>query len=108
MGRMPHAWVAVVVALYLALDVANPLMPGALGLGVQNSIDSRQADRLRVDAVTGALPQAPTPEPVEVLDPGTAGLRTARGAPRVCVRHAPRRVLGPYSAHAAPAPSDDH
>jgi hypothetical protein len=108
MGGMPLMHLALVVALYLALDVANPLMPGALGLGVQNSVDSHHADRLRVDDVTGPLPPAPTREQVVSLDPATAGLRAAPGAPRVRTPHAPRRTLAPFSTHAAPAPSDDH
>ena len=108
MGRMPLVRLALIVALYLALDVANPLMPGALGLGVQNSVDSRQADRLRVDDVTGPLPPAPARERVEILDTATAGLRAAPGAPRVRASHAPRRAPAPLSAHASPTPSDDH
>ena len=65
MADMRLARVALVVALCLALDVANPLMPGALGFGVQNSVDSRQADRPRVDDVAGPLPPANTREQVD-------------------------------------------
>lgn len=109
MARLPLLHVALVVALYLALDVANPLMPGALGLGVQNSVDSRQADRLRADDVTGPLAPAPTGEHVEIFEPGAAGLLPAApGTPRVRAPHVPRRTLPAFAAHAAPAPSDDH
>lgn len=108
MGRLPLLHVALVVALYLVLDVANPLMPGALGLGVQNSVDSRQADRGRADDVTGPPAPTPTGEHVEIFEAGVAGPRPAPAAPRVRAAHAPRRTVPALAAHAPPAPSDDH
>jgi hypothetical protein len=108
MADMRLARVALVVALCLALDVANPLMPGALGFGVQNSVDSRQADRPRVDDVAGPLPPANTREQVDVLDPGLPGLCVVKSPPRLRTGHVPRRIPVAPSAHAAPAASDDH
>ena len=107
MSRLPRTRLALAVALCLSLDVANPMMPGALGFGVQNSVDSRQADRARVDDVAGALPPAPTGEQVEGLDPGPARSRLAPGVRHARITHAFRRASAPPSSHAAPAPSDD-
>lgn len=105
--RLPLLPVALVVALYLALDVANPLMPGALGFGVQNSVDSRQADRARADDVTDPPSPRPTGAHVDPIDLDVARLRPAPAPPRARAPHAPRRALPAFAPHAAPAPSDD-
>jgi hypothetical protein len=92
------------LALYLALDVANPMMPGALMLSVEDSVEVRIAHRLSVDDVAEACAGI------------TACLEPVRTFPavrtRVVVRavsssrtHAPRLRL-PVSAP-APSPEED-
>jgi hypothetical protein len=44
---MQRCWLVLAFALYLSLDVANPLMPGALTFGVDRSVELRQAERFR-------------------------------------------------------------
>lgn len=44
---MRQCWLVLAVALYLSLDVANPLMPGAVTFGIESSVDLRQAERFR-------------------------------------------------------------
>jgi hypothetical protein len=44
---MRQCWLVLAVALYLSLDVANPLMPGAVTFGIASSVELRQAKRFR-------------------------------------------------------------
>ncbi len=77
---MTLAGLALLVAVYIALGVSNPMMPGALTFGVEQSVEARQADRFRGQAHEAApIPRAPEPER---LDPA------ARSVP-------PRRLLPP-------------
>jgi len=59
---MRPLWLVLVVAVYVSLDIANPLMPGAVTFGVENSLDMRQADRLRVHDATALSPALPVSE----------------------------------------------
>lgn len=62
--RMPGmvlARLALLVAAYLSLDVANPMMPGALTFGVEESVDARQPDRPRGQDLDVAALAAPRP-----------------------------------------------
>jgi hypothetical protein len=108
MRRLALADAALVVALCLTVDVANPLMPGALGLGLENSIDSRQADRPRADDVTEPPGPTPTRERVELLDRAIASRPAVPDAPRARAPRAPRRTPPAPSARAVPDPGDDH
>jgi hypothetical protein len=73
---MTLAKLALLVAAYLSLDVANPMMPGALTFGVEESVEARQADRFRGrDAGVAPLPRAPEPER---LDPSGRPLALSR------------------------------
>ena len=47
MRPMTLSRLALLVALYLSLDVSNPMFPGALTFGLEDSVEVRQADRLR-------------------------------------------------------------
>jgi len=57
---MRAPWLILAVSLYVALDVANPLMPGALTFGVEDSVEVRQAERFRAhhDVVVPAATRA--------------------------------------------------
>jgi hypothetical protein len=44
---MQQCWLVLAFALYLSLDVANPLMPGAVTFGDDSSVELRQAERFR-------------------------------------------------------------
>jgi len=90
------------LALYLTLDVANPMMPGALVLSVEDSVEVRMAQRLSGDDIaavragaTDCLERVSTPVLVR--------------AP-VVVRSAPRPATQTPRSHLpawAPAPSPE-
>lgn len=42
-------------AVYLSLDLSNPMMPGALCFGAHDSVEARQAERVRAGHVGEAL-----------------------------------------------------
>jgi hypothetical protein len=44
---MTLARLALLVGVYVTLDVANPMMPGALTFGVEESVEVRPSERLR-------------------------------------------------------------
>jgi hypothetical protein len=92
------------LALYLTLDVANPMMPGALVLSVEDSVEVRMVQRLSGDDV--AAVQASATDCLERVS--TSVLVRApvvvHAAPRPATR-APRRHV-PASAP-APSPEED-
>jgi hypothetical protein len=98
MLRMNLAWLVWLVALYVSLDVSNPLMPGALmfGMGVGESVQVRQADRLRVDDDAGPLPLWPAPKRIEPVEQDAVLARMpAPNVPRTRQSHVehPRRAV---------------
>jgi hypothetical protein len=104
---MMLAKLALFVAAYIAQDVSNPLMPGALTFSVEQSVEVRQADRFRGQVHEVApIPRAPE---LECLDPDAQPLRPRRLlAPETpCSRqvHVARSQL---SLHAPASPSEDH
>jgi hypothetical protein len=91
------------VGIYLALDVANPMMPGALTFSAEDSVEVRLAHRLGSQEVaTASTPAAERLKPVtEVLVRPQSFVRAAA----ISRTHAPRLRL---SAAPAPAsPEDD-
>jgi hypothetical protein len=107
MPAMMLTRLALLVAAYLSLDVANPLMPGALTFGVEDSVEARQSDRLRGQGEPLApVPRAPEPGG---LDRSAEALtrrplaRTMRPASR------PTPVTrSRLSSPAPPSPAEDH
>jgi hypothetical protein len=98
------------LVLYVTLDFANPLMPGAVSF-VAGSIEVVQADRTTraarsVPAPARLVPMVPTWSIVPVEDtlapPAPLPLAPPSRALRV-VRHAP-----PQHLPTAPSPSEDH
>lgn len=68
---MRTSWLVLLVAVYLSLDVANPLMPGALTFGADESVEVRQAERLRVRDQIATLRTVTTPpDHLEPVDDG--------------------------------------
>jgi hypothetical protein len=51
---MLKRWLVLALTLYLSLDVANPLMPGAVTFTIDTPLELRQAERFRAhhDVVT--------------------------------------------------------
>jgi hypothetical protein len=95
-------WLVFLPALYLTLDVANPMMPGALVLGADDSVEVRLAQRLSVADI--ALARAVITEcrkPVGTLAAVPLPV-TVPAVPR-CRADAPRRHL----PVASPAPSSE-
>jgi hypothetical protein len=91
------------VALYLTLDVANPMMPGALAFSVEDSVEARMAHRLRAaDVATASARAAECLKPVVELPVRSQVVVRAVG---FCRTHAPRLRLP--AAAPAPSPEDD-
>jgi hypothetical protein len=99
-----HPWrLVLVVALYLALDVANPMMPGALVFSADDSIEARHDLRFRTaDTVD---PFTPSPERVTPLGPTVRSTRRPPAAARLLRAHAARAHL-PSSVPISPAEDD--
>jgi hypothetical protein len=72
---------ALLVALYVSLDLTNPFIGGAFSFEVEESLDavSRQHERPDPEAGTLAVPEPPRPQRGERVRPAPAGnLRTRR------------------------------
>jgi hypothetical protein len=96
---------ALLVAAYLSLDVSNPMMPGALTFGVEESVEVRPSDRFRgPDPDVALVPRVPDPERVAPSDDALA-LRRVSPAPR----SRPAAVTRSRLALPAPTPpAEDH
>lgn len=78
------------LAVYVSLDVANPMMPGALNFITEDSVEARQAARLRAGDVAGSPPVA-TSHRVARIEPPLVLTRTlAPDRPRVWQVHVDR------------------
>lgn len=103
---MKVSWLVLLVAVYVLLDVANPLMPGALMFGIEDSVEARQADRLRGHDDAALLLRSSAP--LQLVGAERAVILGRAPAP------VPSRVLqvrAPRSSPARPAPSaspEDH
>jgi len=102
---MRPLWLVLVVVVYVSLDVANPLMPGAVTFGLENFLDMRHADRLRAHDATVLSPALPVSElqaevrPTPVIGPWSP--HTAVTAPPPA-RRARSSLLAPAAS------SEDH
>ncbi|MGH7277878.1 MAG: hypothetical protein ACREJG_04245 [Candidatus Rokuibacteriota bacterium] len=72
---------ALLLAVYVALDFSNPLMPGAVSFGAEESVEARQADRLRGADALGPLPLAPAGDRVVAIEPAVTLTRMPASAP---------------------------
>lgn len=106
MAAMKVPWLALIVVVYVSLDVSNPMMPGALMFGVENSVEARQADRFRGHDDGAPLPLAPGAEPLAPEERAVTRSRTPAPA-MPCGRQA--HVTRSHPSLPAPAPSpEDH
>jgi hypothetical protein len=55
MRAMSRFLPSLLFAIYLSLDLSNPMMPGALCFGAQDSVEARQAERVRAGHAGEAL-----------------------------------------------------
>ena len=94
---------ALLVALYVALDVMNPMIPGALVFEVEESVEAHQGLRFR--AHDGAARFTPTPERLPRIEPLLVPTRFASAAPRVSRTHVTRSRLA--SRLPPSSPEDD-
>lgn len=101
---MRWQWLVLLSTVYLALDLGNPLMPGALTFGVDGSVEARQSDRPR-DEGRAQLP--PTPHWAPVSSSSESTLRARMPAVQSSRMTAPRRQHHARSSLFVPAPSAD-
>ena len=101
------ARLALLVATYLSLDVSNPMMPGALTFGVEESVEVRPSDRFRgQDRHVAPIPRVPEPERLDPSDRSLIGRRLpAPVSPRSRSAHVTRSRL---SVAAPASPAEDH
>ena len=94
---------ALIVAVYLSLDVANPMMPGALVFGAEDSVELRQPDRSPTHEET---PLAPAPERVVMGEPAIVSRRPTQVASSVTHTPVTRSHLA-RPASASPSAEDN-
>lgn len=97
---------ALLLSLYVSLDVANPLMPGAVQF-VDGSVEVVQAERARSESLSAPAPLVRLPT---LERPQVAVQAPPRSHPiTVDRRQALRPVRRPSDASSAPpSPSEDH
>lgn len=103
---MRFGWLTLAVAVYISLDVANPLMPGALTFGIEDSVEIRLAERFRSHDNVVLIAATPASERVGQIDHQTfVSPVPSADIPRTSPPHARR----PRSSLSTPAPSpEDH
>lgn len=91
--------------LYVALDFSNPLMPGAVNFGAEESVEGVRAERRLAPDLPDVRPATPAPEPaapaVEPADARPPGPRPVR------VTWLPASRRTPVHARDAAPPGDD-
>ena len=106
MRAMVLARLALLVAAYLSLDVANPMMPGALTFGVEESVEARQADRSRGQDLDVA--RLGTPQPAHLDPPGRTLTRHRLPGPAMPRAGRVPVTRSSLSLPAALRPAEDH
>jgi hypothetical protein len=99
------SWLVLIVAVYVSLDVANPLMPGALAFGVEDSVEIRQAERFRGHDDAAPVPTMPPLERAARTSQITGRWAPTVDVPRSWALHAP---LARSSLSVLAPPSPDH
>lgn len=106
MASMKWPRLTLLVAMYVSLDVANPLMSGALSFGVEDSVEARQVDRFRGHDGVSTLPLAPASEPLAPVERSVTRSRLVTAASSHLWR---AHVTRSDPSLMAPAPSpEDH
>ena len=102
---MTLARLALLLAIYMSLDLSNPLMPGALTFGVQDSVEARQSDRVRGEDDAALTPL----RGAERLAPPERSAPLFRSAAPVTVRFRRAHITRSHPSLPQPAsPSEDH
>ena len=103
---MTLAKLALLVGVYVSLDLSNPMMPGALAFGVEETVEGVQSDRSRGD---NHAPLVALRLGSRRLDPATRSATLHRPrAPLTPRIWQPRIIRVPPSLPAAASPSEDH
>jgi hypothetical protein len=103
MAPMKASWLVLVVVVYVSLDVANPLIPGALSFGIEDCVEARQADRFRAHGDRAAVALPPLPGR---FAPVTAPVARMRAPATPQWRQVPVTRSHPPSLVPAPSPED--
>lgn len=95
--------------VYISLDFANPLMPGAVQFDGGGAVDVVQADRARPQLATIAIDTSPAPEPVTMLRVNMQAVRQSslRQSPSSS-DILPRIWRTPFRSSDTPPSSEDH
>ena len=93
-----------VVAVYIALDLANPLVPGALAFSVEDSVEAHTIRPIRAE--DSPAPSALAPERVEPTAELPARSFVAPSTNGLCRTHVTRSHLS-SSALAPTSPDED-
>jgi hypothetical protein len=101
---MRFSWLTLAVAIYISLDVANPLMPGALTFGIEDSVEIRLAERFRSHHSVVSIPATPPSERVGQIDHQTLVSPVPAGD---IPRTSPSHVQRARSSLSAPASSPE-
>lgn len=102
---MQGCWLVLALTIYLSLDVSNPMMPGALTFGVQESVEVRQSDRVRGEDDAALTPL----RGAERLDPPERSVTPLRAPAPVTAGSRRAHVTRSHpSLPTAPSPSEDH
>ena len=93
----------------LGIDFSNPLLPGVVRFGEEESVHALRAERARIDErPTRMLPRPPEPANfVDVAGPAPGVVTAAAGSPPLrTVTGRPRGSI--EAARATPATADEH
>ena len=95
---------ALLLVVYVSLDFANPMMPGAVSFNTDDSVEGRKADRGDADAVASNLPATTVLRHATVRPALVGSARPAAQRASVWQVHL-RRVYS--SASGSSTPSED-
>lgn len=104
MAGMKLSPLTLLLAIYVSFDVSSPLMPGALCFSVEDSVEARRTDPVRIYAGTSALPLVPA-KPLSPVEPGVERSRQVAAVNP----HSPRSHVtrsDPSPPASAPSPED--
>lgn len=106
MAAMTLARLALLVVVYVSLDLSNPMMPGALAFGIEETVEVLPSDRFRDETHAPLVPLAPAPRRLDSPDWSPARRRPLPPVtPRIRQARAPRV---PPSASIPASPAEDH
>ena len=102
--RMSCLRFTLLLAVYVSLDVANPMMPGALNFIAEDSVEARQGARLRAADVAVSPPAATSPRLVRIEPPPVPSRPLAPDRPPLWQAHVKRSHPSPSRSA---VPSED-